>query len=160
DEADLLEVEGSTGEVSFAVIELIVDWTGIDDGYLTNEVLLVEGLGSVKEINARAVVYSFLVGHASEPCGVPVLRKPLIRVAEVAGVVGVANGEARDDRRGELPRVGLPLFRGISANERLIKRPADEADGLVLQVVGRTFNLRGLFRNESSGLARRIRRSE
>src|SRR5699024_12428794 len=114
----------------------------IDDGYLTNQVLLVEGLGDVKEVNARADVYSFLVGHASEPCGVPILRKPLIRVAEVAVVVGVANGEARDDRGGEFPRVGLPLFRGISSNERFIKRPADEADGLVLQVVARTVNLR------------------
>src|SRR5699024_12019767 len=87
----LLEVEGSPGKVSFTVIEVLIDRTDIDDGYLTNQVLLVEGLGDVKEVNARADVYSFLVGHASEPCGVPILRKPLIRVAEVAVVVGVAN---------------------------------------------------------------------
>src|SRR5699024_8044322 len=48
----LLEVEGSPGKVSFTVIEVLIDRTGIDDGYLTNQVLLVEGLGDVKEVNA------------------------------------------------------------------------------------------------------------
>src|SRR5699024_3916593 len=156
----LLEVEGSPGEVSFAVIEVLVDGTGIYDRYLTNQCLLVEGLGAVKEINARAHVYSFLVSHAREPCRVPVLRKTLIRVTEVAVVVGVPNRKPGDDRGGEFTRVGLPLFRGIPANERLIERPADEAAGLVLQVVGRAVDLRRLFRDESSSLARRIRRSE
>ncbi len=75
------------------------------------------------------------VGHRRQPRGVAVDRQALPRVGEVPPVEGVAHGQARDDRGGQLARVGLPLLVGVVADQRLVQRAPDEGHGLVLEVV-------------------------
>ena len=70
----------------------------------------------------------------SEQRGVAVDRQPLEGVGEIAIVERVAHRQARDDALGQFARVGRPLLGGIAADERLVERPADQRDRLLLEI--------------------------
>ena len=77
-----------------------------------------------------------VVGHPRQPRGVAVDRQALVLVVEVAVVEGVADREPGDDVRAQLLGVGLPLLGGVALDERLVERAADQADRLLLEVLG------------------------
>ena len=77
-----------------------------------------------------------VVGHLRQPRGVAVDRQALVGVVEVPVVERVPHREAGDDRGGQLGGVGLPLLGGVALDERLVERPADQRDRLLLEVGG------------------------
>ena len=78
-------------------------------------------------------------------------------VIEIAVVIGVAHGQARDDRSGQVLGIGLPLLAGVILDEGLVQRAPDEADALVIEVLRiLAGQLAGLLGNNSASLIRGV----
>ncbi len=156
-----LEVEGAPGEVALGVVEVAVDRTRVDDGDVAHDVLLVDGLRLVEEVDVQADLDVLVVGHALDPAGVPVGRQTLVGVREVAVVVRVAHGQARDDARRQVLGVRLPLLGRVLTDERLVERTTDEGDALLVEVLGRlAAELGSLLVEQVAGGLRAERRAE
>ncbi|MBG9887140.1 hypothetical protein ABE10_11475, partial [Bacillus toyonensis] len=157
----LLQVDRAPAELARAVVEVTVDGAGVDDRDLSDGRLLVEGLGLVEEVDVQLHVDVGVVGHALQPRRVAVGGQPLPGVVEVAVVVGVPHREAADDRRGQLPCVGLPLLGGVVPDEGLEQRTADQTDATLLEVLRLMgVELPRLTRDEGAGLVGGVGRLE
>ena len=132
--ADFLEIDGTPLEIAELVIEVPVDWTGVNDRHLADKRLLVQRLGFVEEIGVQGYVDTRVVDHALHPRGVAVLGQAFPRVAEVAVVIVETHGQALDDACRQFARIGLPLLGRVVLDERLIQRTADERNALVVEV--------------------------
>ena len=64
-------------------------------------------------------------------------RRPgcLIQGVEVVVVVGKADGQALDDESGQLGAGAAPLLAGVALDELFVDVGADQADGLLLEVL-------------------------
>ncbi len=102
-----------------------------------------------------------VVDHALHPRGVAVARQSLPCVFEVAVVVVEPHGQPLDDARRQFGRIGLPLLGGVVLDERLIQRPSDQLDALVVEVcrVG-AGQFTGLLGDELPRLGGRVGRPE
>ena len=76
-----------------------------------------------------------IVDHALHPGGVAVRGQALPRVPEIPVVVVEAHRQAVDDARGQVLRIGLPLFARVVLDERLVQRTADQRNALVVEVL-------------------------
>ena len=123
-----LEVERAPAELALGVAEVAVQRPGVDDRDVAGRV------HGVEEVGAEPYLDPGVVGHALQPGRVAVHRQALVAVGEVAVVEGVPHRQPGDDLGGQLARVGLPLLGGVAADERLVERPADQRDRLLLQV--------------------------
>ena len=92
---------------------------------------------TVEEVGLEAHLDVRVVGHLLQPGGVAVDRQALVGVVEVAVLEVVADRQPADDVGRQLLRVGLPLLGGVALHERLVERPADQADPLLLEVLRR-----------------------
>ena len=124
-----LEVDGPPRELARGVAEVRVDRAGVDDRDLA-DVLVAH----VEEVGLEAHLDLRVVDHPLQPRGVAVDRQALVGVVEVAVVEVVADREPADDVGRQLRWVGLPLLRGVAADERLVERAADQRDPLLLEV--------------------------
>ena len=82
-------------------------------------------------------------------------------IVEVVVVERETHRESGDDAGIEFGGVGLPLLVGVPADERLVERPPDEADRLLLQIrrlLAAQFGR--LLLDQSTGFIRRHRTTE
>ena len=155
-----LKVEGAPAELAGLVVEVAVDRARVDNRDLADGRGLRERRRAVEEVHARVHGDARVVDHVGNPRAVAVQGQALVAVLEVAVLVGEAHGQARDNGRGQLTRVGLPLLGRVPRDECVVERAANQADGLLLEVAGFSRDLGGLLLNERACLRRRVGGSE
>ena len=160
--ADLLEIDRAPLEVAQLVVEVTVHRARVHNGHARGlERGLVVRLGLVEEVHAELHGDARVVDHLLHPRGVAVGGQALPRVLEVAVVVVEPHGQPLDDARRQFGRIGLPLLGGVVLDERLIQRPSDQLDALVVEVcrVG-AGQFTGLLGDELPRLGGRVGRPE
>ena len=148
-----LEIQGAPAQSTLRVVEVAIQRAGVDDR--SSRVVRPQLLTHVEPVGVQPNVDAVVVGHALQPRGVAVYREALVGVVEVPVVEGVPHRQPTDDGRGKVGRIGLPLLGRVALHERLVERPADQRDRLLLEVarVGR-IDLGCLLRNQGTRLVR------
>ncbi len=125
-----LEPQGAVFEVAVAVVEVLVDGAGVEDGVgyrfpvgaVCEEVGIEADFDASEEGRGEAVVSAD--GYA------------LVEVVEVVVVEGHAHGQSLDYEGGELGAGAPPLLFGVAFDELLVDVAAYEAEGLLFEVAG------------------------
>ncbi len=146
-----LEIQCAPAEPALGVVEVAVQRTGVDHRGVG--ALGAQPVADVEPVGVQPHLDAVVGGHVLQPRGVAVGGQTLVGVVEVAVVEGVAHRQPGDVGRGQLLGVGLPLLGGVALDERLVERPADQRDRLLLEVlrVGGV-DLGGLLGDQLAGL--------
>ena len=144
-----LEFEAAVLEFAEPVSEVLIDGAGVDTVVRHPEPLL----SVVEEVRIEDDIGA--VQHPLDHGGVPFARDALVAVVEVVVVIGEADRQALDDEGRKLRAVSSPLFLRVAFDQFGVDGTADEADGLLFEVLRLAGDLRPLLVEDFHGLGRR-----
>ena len=124
-----IEIEGPPAQHAVAEIEVLVQWTRVDDGDSRSNIS-----SHIAKVNLGECIDPLIRRHRVDPRGVAVEGEALPLVIEVATFVGHAHGQAGDDLCRKLSRVGLPLLLRVPLDEGLVQGLPDQRDRLLLEI--------------------------
>ena len=155
-----LEIEGAPTELAGLVVEVAVNRARVDDGHLAHRRRLRELRGLIEEVHIRVHGDARMINHVRDPGAIAIQRQALVAILKIAVLIGESHGQTRDDGRGQLTWIRLPLLSRVARDEGVVEGATNQADRLVLKVAGLSRNFRCLLFDERSGLGRGIRRAK
>ena len=124
-----LKADAAVLQCAQLVAEVGVHRAGVDDPVGQLVQLCLPG----QIVHAQAHFHA--VQHLLHHGGIAAARDALIQGVEVVVVVGKTDGQALDDESGQLGAGAAPLLAGVALDELFVDVGADQADGLLLEVL-------------------------
>ena len=117
-----LELQRSIRQAPESIIEVRVDWTGVDERTIRDDVFHFAEVAVEQHLDVR------VRQHALKHPRVPVQRHGLVRVGEVPIVPIGSHRDARGHLRLQLGRIEPPLLARVVLEKFLVQLAADLAD--------------------------------